>query len=48
MNHYVSTIVDEASQFFQVADFKHFITTYLTYENLIDLTNDLFKFHNDI
>ena len=48
MKHYGSTIVDEASQFFQVEDFKHFITTYLTHENLIDLTSDLFKFHNDI
>ena len=48
MKHYGNTVVDEASQFFQVEDFKCFISTYMTHENLIEFTNEIFKYHNDI
>ncbi len=48
MKYYGNTVVDEASQFFQVEDFKCFISTYMTHENLIDFAHDIFKYNNDI
>lgn len=48
MKHYGNTVVDEASKFFEIEDFQEFVKNYLTHENLIEFTTDLFKYTYDI
>jgi hypothetical protein len=48
MSPYGHSVIDESAKFFQVDDIKHFLSNYLTHENLVEFTECIFKNSYDI
>jgi hypothetical protein len=48
MQHYGHSVIDESANFFQIEDFKQFISDYIDHGNLIEFTSELFTNHLDL